>query len=147
MCVHFNIICREHEMRGSERWRLCRGGGKIVKVCTQLCRRVLEKDCWCECIYGYTAYCIRVRLTECGCPCCLLVWQENRSWDLKNTCLGLFCDRCFELTELFGFGSVFQRPVWDKTQVSGAYSCNTFSILRFSQQSTLRDCLLCCFSY
>lgn len=90
-------------------------GGGSVYVC------LLEKECVC------------VRLTEWGCPCCMLVWQETRSRDLKNTCLGSFWDRCFELTVLFGFGSrwIFQRAGWDKRQVSRAYSWYTFSILRF----------------
>lgn len=87
-------------------------GGLSVYVCA------LEKEC------------VRVRLIERG--CCMLVWQENRSRDLKNTCLGSFWDRCFELTALFGFGSgwVFQRAGWDKRHISRAYSWYTFSILR-----------------
>lgn len=67
------------------------------------------KVCICVRIY------ICVHVCTCMCDWCrMLLWQENRSRDLKSTCLGSFWDQRFELTVLFGFGWVFQRAAQDK---------------------------------
>lgn len=129
MHVHFNIIWEEHEMRESERGLLCRVGVGGLRLCVYMIVCACARERMCASVFASACVCkadwMRVSMLD------ACVWQENRSWDLKNTCLGFFWDQCFELTVLFGFGWVFQRAAQDKRQLSRAYGCYAFSILRF----------------
>lgn len=107
-------------MRGSERWLLCRVGvGAFLHVCVYMFV--------CTCARGRLCASMRVCVIECGCLRCMIVWQENRSWDLKNTCLGPFENSALSWQHCLGLGGYFKGLLG----IKDSCTCYTFSILRF----------------
>lgn len=148
MCVHFNIIWEEHELRGSGRWLLC-----CVGVGTSACVfrsqligvqvfNIYRSDV--DCMYVHVC----VSKTDCTRVSVVLpVWQQNRSRDLKNTCSGPGEASALSWQHCLGLGGYFKGPLGIKA--SPAYSRYTFSILRSRHltPSARTDCSLYCFAH